>query len=129
MDHTDGQSQDGTETDRAIRRVLIVEPDRLTRWALEEYLHDRCDVASAEGATAAHSLLNGEPFDALVIANDLPEGDPREVERHARVGNPHITAVRTVTHLPDDAEQTASSAAYLEKPFELSALAQLLGFA
>ena len=128
MSHTDGESRERTETDFSQRCVLIVEPDRLTRWSMEEYLRDKCEVASADCAAAAHRLLDTEQFNAVVIADDLPHDGADAVEQHACDRNPDIAVVRTVTHLSDDAGRASSRAILLEKPFELVSLAQVLGF-
>jgi DNA-binding NtrC family response regulator len=107
--------------------VLIVEPDRLTRWSMEEYLRARCEVETADSVEVARGLLDAERFDAIVIADDLPHDGANDLEQHARSCNPDLAAVRTVTNVADTG-QTGGPAILLEKPFELVSLARVLGF-
>ena len=130
MNHMDRQfldPADPAETEGSRRRVLIVEPDSLTRWSMEEYLRPKCDVESTDSAAVARTLLDAAWFDAIVIADDLPRDAADNLEQHARSFNPDLAAVRTVTNVTD-APQTEGSAVLLEKPFELVSLARVLGF-
>ncbi len=127
MSHVDGHNEKQTRTGLARRRVLVVDPDRLTRWSIEEYLRDAAEVASADGVPAAHNLLDHDRFDAIIVADDLPQDGADEVEQHARSRNPSIAAVRTLTRPSDETEQAGSRAILLEKPFELACLARALG--
>ncbi len=127
MNHMDGHNGNQTKAGLARRRVLIVDPDRLTRWSIEEYLRDAAEVASADGVPAAHNLLDHDRFDAIIVADDLPHDGADEVEQHARSRNPKIAAVRTVTQPSDETEQAGNHTILLEKPFELVCLARVLG--
>lgn len=109
--------------------LLIVEPDRLTRWSVQQYLHDCFDILEADGADTAHALLDTSIVDALVIAEDLPAQGADDVERHARRCNPELNAVRIVTDPLLQIGSRSGDAKRLEKPFKLSALADSLGVA
>lgn len=103
---------------------MIVEPDRLTRWSLRAYFDDKYDVVEAESQDAACRLLAELAADALVIAEDLPEGGADVVEGCARSHNGNVMVVRTITAPPSAATPTATKR--LEKPFKLASLAKLL---
>ncbi|MFQ5592353.1 MAG: response regulator [Phycisphaerae bacterium] len=127
MSHVEGKDTGSTKGNGPQRRVLVVEPDRLTRWSIKEYLGSRSDVTSADGASAAHSLLDENWYDAVVIADDLQDDAADAVEEHARSRNPQVVAVRTVTRVADDSVRAVSRAVFLEKPFELTSLGRVLG--
>lgn len=127
MSHVEGHNQEQKRPGLARRRVLVVDPDRLTRWSIEEYLRDAAEVASADGVPAAHNLLDHDRYDVIIVADDLPQDGADQVEQHARSRNPGIAAVRTLTRPSDEAEQAGSLAILLEKPFELASLARVLG--
>ncbi|MCO6436768.1 MAG: hypothetical protein J5J06_06750 [Phycisphaerae bacterium] len=108
--------------------LLIVEPDRLTRWSVQQYLNDCFDILEADCAVTAHTLLDTAIVDALVVADDLPEHAADDVEQHARRCNPGIKTVRIVTDTVDDeGPRLPNITRRLEKPFKLSALADSLG--
>ncbi|NOT00957.1 MAG: hypothetical protein HOP29_10040 [Phycisphaerales bacterium] len=113
--------------DRPGRRLLIVDGDRLTRWSVESYLSDSFVVVSAASAEEAARRLAADRFDAVVVADDLPDGGASNVERLAQERNAGVMVVRTV--IESARGRGESGAARLEKPFELSRLAALLGVA
>ncbi len=126
-----GRIEDNTDrsalrSDYGRPRLLIVEPDKLTRWSIEEHLGEAFEVLTADSETNAHALLDINLFDAIVLADDLPAFGADAVEAHARTRNPAISAVRMVTDM-GELKHSQSQAALLEKPFELVALAQALG--
>ncbi len=107
-------------------KLLIVEPDRLTRWSMQQYLQDLATVIAADSVESAHELLDVGPVDAVAIADDLPAHGADEIESHARTCNPNVRAVRMVTQ-PCSATPQSSNVTTLEKPFELARLAEVLG--
>ncbi len=108
------------------RRLLVVEPDRLTRWSIKAYFDGVFDVGVAESAASVYKLLEECPADAIVVADDLPNGDADSVESHARSRNESVTIVRTMT-APTEAGTQVTGVSRIEKPFALSSLARLLG--
>jgi len=106
-------------------RLLIVEPDRLTRWSTAEYMHDAFDISVADSAPAARRLIDTNQFDALVISEDLPLQGSDTIEEYARRRNPGIRTVRTVTRIADP-DFAIGDIVLIEKPFDLSALARAL---
>jgi DNA-binding response OmpR family regulator len=106
--------------------VLIVEPEPLLQWSLGTYLSQWFDVYVADGASAAQALLDEHAVTAVIVSAELPDGAAARVEAWARVHNRDVTVVRTVTCLP--VPSAGEEGAYVvEKPFELAAVASLLG--
>ncbi len=110
------------------RRLVIVEPDRLTQWSIKAYFDHLFDVVVAESASSVYKLLDESPADAIVVADDLPNGDADAIESRARSCNASVMVVRTVT-APAAPDVRTARAYRLEKPFQLSSLAELLGVA
>jgi len=108
------------------RQVLIVEPEELVRWSLVTYLGKWFAAFSADTQVAADRILDDQQIDALVVSTDLLDQGAEEIQARARSRNPSVTVVCTSTKPP--AEKVCSrTTPLLEKPFELSELAQLLG--
>lgn len=107
------------------QRLLIVDPDRLTRWSMGEYLHATFEVYAADNTAAAIDVLNQHPVDAVVVAEDLPCHGADDVEDHARAANPETTVIRMFTQ-PGAKTPERPRTRRIEKPFALSALARLL---
>jgi len=108
-----------------VRTVLIVEPEALLRWSLVTYLGRWFQVFAADSVSAADRLLDEQPIDAAVLSDDLPDGGADQIERHLRIRNPTPCVVRTSTR-PATGSGTSQTTARLEKPFDLTALANLL---
>lgn len=106
-------------------RLIVVEPDHLTRWSMEEYLCDMYSVRSTDNATAALALLDILPVDAIVVADDLPLPGADAVESRACSLNPRVKVVRTMTQ-SCPSSKTGGHTIRLEKPFSLSLLAHYL---
>lgn len=111
---------------KRLGRLLVVEPDPLTRWSLQAYLQRWFDVRLADGRDSAERALSEEDFAALVLADDLPGDDSEQLESQAREKNPKLLVIRTVAAVGDEARRT-TAADRLEKPFALIQLARLLG--
>lgn len=108
------------------RQLLIVEPDELTMWSVATYLGRWFSVVPVMSASAARRFLRRHPVGALVLSDALPKGAPATIEQLARAANPDVRAVLLVTETREAAPQE-TTAARIEKPFELAALARLLG--
>ncbi|MGB2984783.1 MAG: hypothetical protein WBE26_02780 [Phycisphaerae bacterium] len=116
----------GNTSPSPARRLLIVEPEALVRWSLVTYLTKWFDVFTADSRATADHILDDQLIDAVVVSDDLSDRAPEEIEARARSRNPAARVVRTVTDSPG--EQTSGlNTPRLEKPFELSKLAMLLG--
>ena len=110
------------------RKLLIVDPDHLTRWSVETYLNKTFEVLTATSVAEALEVLNKQSVEAIVVSDDLPDGGADKVEGHARSRNSCVVVVRTVSE-PVRPDVCTSPAVRLEKPFKLSALAEILGVA
>ncbi len=106
--------------------LLIVEPEALLRWSLVAYLGKWFTVFSADSKTAADRILDDQPIDALVVSEDLTDHGADHIEAHARERKASVRVVRVVMTL-SGANAGPPLPACIEKPFELSELAKMLG--
>ena len=108
------------------RRVLIVEPDTLTRWSLETYLLRWCAVECMELPEVADRRLRLPGIDVLIVSDALPPSDVRNLEDIAQRATPPILTIHIGT---ESGHQRTPRAAgrYLEKPFDLALLRPLIG--
>ena len=111
---------------RPLTCVLVVEPEDLVRWSLVTYLGKWFEVCSADCGCVAERILDDRKVDAVVLSDDLSDQAAEDVEAHARARNPAARVVRTVTGPPGEKASNGASPR-LEKPFELSRLAVMLG--
>lgn len=118
-----------------LRRVLVVERDPLLRWSVQSYLARWFDVTTTASARDAERWLRVNQVDAVVIADGIARSSVQHLEEIAAQQNPSVLLVRTVIEAGDDAERNSQPHARdvgpiehrIEKPFELSSLARLLG--
>ncbi len=125
MKAADNGVADTTMERRCRRRLMVVEPDRLTRWSVARFLGEVFDVVEADSSYSAIKMLDESPADAIVVADDLPEDGAGTVESCARSRNRNVQVIRTFTP-PMGAGKEPAKSVWLEKPFKLSALAKLL---
>lgn len=102
-------------------RVLVVDDHRKIREPLAVYLRKHAfDVRTAESAEGMWQLLDGQPFDVVVLDVMLPDGDGFELcsRLHRRSGMPVIllTARDTASDRIRGLDLGADD--YLTKPFE-----------
>ena len=118
-----GQSDPSPRTEE---RILIVEPEELVRWSLVTYLTRWFVVYSAASESTAHRVLDSDTMAAVILSDDLDKKAATEIESHARDRNLSVRLVRMVTDLPSEPDRDVERSC-LEKPFQLSKLAELLG--
>ncbi|MEK6674135.1 MAG: hypothetical protein AABZ47_00605 [Planctomycetota bacterium] len=106
-------------------KVLLVEPDSLLRWSVEAYLQHRFAVESVSNRPAAEARLRVDEFNAVIVADDLSEHGADSIAALARLGNPDVRVIRTVTNALAT-PITRDGVSRLEKPFQLSKLEELL---
>jgi hypothetical protein len=106
--------------------VLIVESEPLLRWSLVTYLSRWFDVIPTAYESVAHHTLEDQCVDAVVVSDDLCDQAAEGIEAHALSRNAAARVIRTITN-PSRYHPFPLEAAYLEKPFQLSRLAVLLG--
>ncbi len=107
-------------------RLLVVEPESLLRWSLVTYLSRYFEIRSVTACDDADEMVRTDRFDAIVISDQIAPGVAANIERQARGRNPAVRIVRTVTDSHGEVED-AARVRWLEKPFRLAELAELLG--
>lgn len=108
------------------RRLLIVEPNRLTQWSLRTYLQRWFVVDVVATADEAARELKRRSYSAVLISDELPAERAEQVEHGARSANGEVISVRLVTGVSRLSAQPPQTVC-VEKPFELSRLAEVLG--
>ena len=106
-------------------RLLVIEPDPLLRWSLTTYFSRWYEVCEAQDEAVAQGVIQQGGIDALIVADALGDAANRLVTS-AKEGNAVVAVIRTVTRLPD-AMHAEDGIHFVEKPFQLSRLAELLG--
>lgn len=121
-------SSNGRRPARTIpnRCLLVIEPEELVRWSLVTYLGRWFVAFSADSPAVADQILDEQPIDAVVISDDLSNEAGEEIEARARSRNPDVQIIWTLTH-PGRSRHYRRGTDAVEKPFELSHLARLLG--
>lgn len=107
-------------------RILLFEPDSLTRWSITTYLQRWFEVVAVESREQAENLSATRPLAALVLADSLPDATAAELQRRAGGHNPTVMTVRTIATTADSSPGGPHTF-QLEKPFDLARLARLLG--
>jgi len=105
--------------------LLVVEPDALLRWSLVTYFSKWFNVFAVATTDAGVEILDEESINAVIVSDVFDASEVQRMERMACDCNPAVRIIRVVTSLRSAASDPYASAA-LEKPFELSALADLL---
>ena len=106
--------------------VLVIEPDHLTLWSLATYLRRWFTVVTTNCGVEAEKLLRDHAVTAVIISDQLPRRAATALTQLAKRLHPDARTVLMVTG-DADLDSSAGSATRLEKPFELSDLARLLG--
>ena len=107
-------------------RVLVIEPDHLTLWSVATYLQRWFTVETTNCGVEAEKLLRDHAVAAVIISDQFPHRAAETLTQLAKRLHPDA---RTVLMVSGDAdpESIAGCVTRLEKPFELSDLARLLG--
>ncbi len=95
------------------------------RWAVETFLERWFDVVTLDDPRAAERRCHKTAFDAVVVSEDYPSVARSAIAHAARELNPTVRVVSTFAR--PTASRGSSDEIRLEKPFELSELAQKLG--
>jgi two-component system OmpR family response regulator len=111
-------------------RILLVEDDAVLREVIRRSLEDGGDIVDTASTLAdAHYLWSVQPFDAVVLDLNLPDGGGLTALRAARArGDRTAVVVLTARNRTDEriAGLDAGADDYLGKPFELAELAARL---
>ena len=114
-------------------RVLVVDDERLTRWSVVEILAEQgYEVTEASDAASAIDAFQGSVNDADVVLLDLwlPDSNDLRVLSAIRRRSPSTPIiVMTAYGSPElsEAARRLGAFAVMDKPFEMDALAPLVG--
>lgn len=128
------------------RKLLIIEPDTLLRWSIMSYLKSWFDVILADSAPHAREWLTHMDVDAMVVSGELPTKTLEQLYEWSDSGERCRGMIVTITSaepasrngdanrntivyrkwrtLPNGQDQSIQ---FIEKPFKLRDLANLLG--
>lgn len=106
-------------------RVLMIEPDSLLRWSVSRYLERAVEVVGIGSLADAAGLDPSPPFRAVIVSDNLPAEQTRSLVRRLRERCPSLTAIILLS-APAEPWPAEMHMLPLEKPFKLSALAELL---
>ena len=114
--------------DREGRRILLVDDDVALRTTVASFLRESAlTVHEAGDAAEALSMLEAEPFDALVSDIVMPsELNGLGLARAARTRRPALPILLMSGDEPSVADATASGFIALNKPFDLTELERRL---
>ena len=113
-------------------RVLVVEDERLIRWAIGETLALAGHIVTEaeDGATAVRALSDPEkPFDAVFLDYRLPDSNDLTLLSSIRRLSPHTPVIlMTAYGAPDVAKGALDLGVYgvMNKPFEMHDLEGVL---
>jgi DNA-binding NtrC family response regulator len=112
-----------------MKRVLVVDDERLVRWSLAERLRaDSFEVIEADSVAAAIAQLGKAP-DAAILDFKLPDGDGISVLQRIRQSDPDLPVIMLTAHTDAEiivAAMKAGANDYVTKPFEVSDVAMRL---
>ncbi len=110
-------------------KVLIVDDDSGTRFAIREYLADDYEVREAEDIASFRRVFQEWRPDAVVLDYRLPDGTALDLIEPVKAFDPSITMIVLTGHGSIDlAVQAMKEGAdhFMTKPIELSVLAMVL---
>lgn len=107
-------------------RVLVVEPDHLTAWSLATFLQRWYEVETTNCTVTAEKFLRERAPVAIILSDQLPGPSAASLLQLAQRANPAVRAVLLVSREADPSAAPPGGLR-LEKPFELTELARLLG--
>jgi DNA-binding NarL/FixJ family response regulator len=115
-----------------IVKVLIIEREKTFRQSLGHFMEHYRDfeVFIAPSRREALSLLQTTSFDMIICGNRLPDGDGLETLKELAKRNAKLISILMTTDNDESLRQRALKAGiegYLEKPFDLNQLEELMG--
>jgi DNA-binding response OmpR family regulator len=108
------------------KRILVIEDDAKSRFALESVLQDRgYDVVAVGSAEEAEAKMDHHPFDAAVVDMRLPKKQGPDFARdlHKKNGD---TRIIFVTAYHEDVHAPIPGSVLLIKPIQMDVLCKLL---
>jgi two-component system response regulator AtoC len=115
-------------------KVLIIEKDKTVRQSLSYFmeLHSNFEVFLAGSKKEGISLFQDIPFDIVLCEDRLPDGDGTETLKKLLRQKPNLISILMTVHGDELSEQNAMKAGisgYLEKPFDLKQLEEIMQIA
>lgn len=111
-------------------RVLVVEDELLLRWSIVETLTQAgCSVTDVGDAASALRATAAQDFDVFILDYQLPDSRDLRLLTALRRQFPNSTVVMMSAFLTPETIQQAQAAgvhAFLDKPFGMEALKNLL---
>jgi CheY-like chemotaxis protein len=115
---------------RRRKAVLVVDDDKLIRWAIREALRDEYRVWLAQSAEEARDLLSRlKRLDGILVDIRLPGASGLEFVREARALRPDLRVFVMTGYDPELAPRQAFGVradGYLPKPFAMETLKDML---
>ena len=113
-------------------KVLIIEKDKTVRQSLSYFVehYRNCEVFLASSKKEGTSLFETIPFDIVLCGDRLPDGSGLEMLREWVNRNPKLISILMTVHGDELLKQEAMKAGirgYLEKPFDLKQLEEMIG--
>ncbi len=112
-----------------MKTVLIIDKERSIRKALSLYLSSRGYITSeVETVTDAQTIMENNSFDTIIA--DVPLSDVNAVKFYGKMNNSEDTNYIFTSAFPEGVPSADSvkikEASFLEKPFTLSRLSEML---
>ena len=113
-------------------KVLIIEQEKTIQQSLLFFMErfNNCQVFSAGSAQEGVALFALNPFDIVLCGDHLPDGDGLEILKTLIQQNPNIISILMTAHGDELSKQDAIEVGitgYLEKPFDLQQLEEVIG--
>ena len=119
----------GTSKKFPTRHVLVVDDERLVRWAIAETLGAHgCEISEAGDAESAKRAVLKSPPDLALLDLRLPDSDDLSLAMFIRSHAPQVSLVlMTAYGTPEILSQAESlGMAIVTKPFDVDALASVV---
>ena len=113
-------------------KVLIIEQEKTIQQSLFYFLEglSNCEVFLASSAREGAYLFASIPFDVVLCGDHLPDGNGLEILKKLMKQKPNIISILMTVHGDELSKQDAMKVGitgYLEKPFDLQQLEEVVG--
>lgn len=96
------------------------------RWSLSTYLGKWFEVFPTDSAAAAHRVLDDRVVHGLIVSDELSPRSIDELDAHLRASNASSVLICMIANV-DPRRARNPHRSYIEKPFELHTLVDVLG--
>jgi DNA-binding NtrC family response regulator len=115
-------------------KVLIIEQEKTLQQSLQLFMerYKKYEVFLASSKREGISLFQTFRFDLVLCGDRLPDGSGLEMLKEWMTHNPQLISILMTVRKDDLLEQEATKAGikgYLEKPFDLKRLEEVMGIA